>query len=610
MPVFLSPGVFVRETDLSQIIPTVASSSAAIVGASNRGPVNKRVLVTDVKQFIERFGEPDTSVGFMHYASLGYLSDGNQLHVTRVSNGALHSGIVINSNTSTTTSRELAAGEDDIDTFSFTTYTDGLIAIFSENPGSWGNDIRVNITNTNTVENTFDIEVRVNEAGNYVLRERWTVSRQIKTDGFGNQLYLENRINGNSQFIRVKDNVSESNSVLPKHTVSSNYSVGTGNGTITSFSGTVSDVKPLQPLSIKVTVGSDTNILQDDGNGNLVGSVGSGTINYSTGVFSINYNTAPASNATIVLERFIVIQADLDDGANGSAVTDGQINTGWDLYTDPDAVDVRILINGGYATLAVQNKMKDLAERRMDCIAIFDTPANTQKASDAINWRRNTQNINSSYCALYSPQLNVFDQFNDMDVDIPSSGHVAGIYARNDFMREPWTAPAGLQRGLLTLNSLKENYTQGERDAMYVQQINVARTFPGRGTAVWGQKTLQSAESALSRVNVRRLLIILEKSISAALLNSVFELNTEFTRLRIKQQIDSFLNIVLQRNGLTDFRTVVDETNNTPAIVDRNELHVDIYLKPTRAAEFIQLQSVITSSDANFNELIGTGGNF
>ena len=145
---------------------------------------------------------------------------------------------------------------------------------------------------------------------------------------------------------------------------------------------------------------------------------------------------------------------------------------------------------------------------------------------------------------------------------------------------------------------------------MYVQQINVARTFPGRGTAVWGQKTLQSAESALSRVNVRRLLIILEKSISAALLNSVFELNTEFTRLRIKQQIDSFLNIVLQRNGLTDFRTVVDETNNTPAIVDRNELHVDIYLKPTRAAEFIQLQSVITSSDANFNELIGTGGNF
>ena len=610
MPVFLSPGVFVRETDLSQIIPTVASSSAAIVGASNRGPVNKRVLVTDVKQFIERFGEPDTSVGFMHYASLGYLSDGNQLHVTRVSNGALHSGIVINSNTSTTTSRELAAGEDDIDTFSFTTYTDGLIAIFSENPGSWGNDIRVNITNTNTVENTFDIEVRVNEAGNYVLRERWTVSRQIKTDGFGNQLYLENRINGNSQFIRVKDNVSESNSVLPKHTVSSNYSVGTGNGTITSFSGTVSDVKPLQPLSIKVTVGSDTNILQDDGNGNLVGSVGSGTINYSTGVFSINYNTAPASNATIVLERFIVIQADLDDGANGSAVTDGQINTGWDLYTDPDAVDVRILINGGYATLAVQNKMKDLAERRMDCIAIFDTPANTQKASDAINWRRNTQNINSSYCALYSPQLNVFDQFNDMDVDIPSSGHVAGIYARNDFMRDPWTAPAGLQRGLLTLNSLKENYTQGERDAMYVQQINVARTFPGRGTAVWGQKTLQSAESALSRVNVRRLLIILEKSISAALLNSVFELNTEFTRLRIKQQIDSFLNIVLQRNGLTDFRTVVDETNNTPAIVDRNELHVDIYLKPTRAAEFIQLQSVITSSDANFNELIGTGGNF
>ena len=464
MPVFLSPGVFVRETDLSQIIPTVASSSAAIVGASNRGPVNKRVLVTDVKQFIERFGEPDTSVGFMHYASLGYLSDGNQLHVTRVSNGALHSGIVINSNTSTTASRELAAGEDDIDTFSFATYTDGLIAIFSENPGSWGNDIRVNITNTNTVENTFDIEVRVNESGNYVLRERWTVSRQIKTDGFGNQLYLENRINGNSQFIRVKDNVSESNSVLPKHTVSSNYSVGTGNGTITSFSGTVSDTKPLQPLSIKVTVGSDTNILQDDGNGNLVGSVGSGTINYSTGVFSINYNTAPASNATIVLERFIVIQADLDDGANGSAVTDGQINTGWDLYTDPDAVDVRILINGGYATLAVQNKMKDLAERRMDCIAIFDTPANTQKASDAINWRRNTQNINSSYCALYSPQLNVFDQFNDMDVDIPSSGHVAGIYARNDFMRDPWTAPAGLQRGLLTLNSLKRKlYSRRKR---------------------------------------------------------------------------------------------------------------------------------------------------
>jgi phage tail sheath protein FI len=164
--------------------------------------------------------------------------------------------------------------------------------------------------------------------------------------------------------------------------------------------------------------------------------------------------------------------------------------------------------------------------------------------------------------------------------------------------------------GILNVLGVRLNYTQGQRDALYEAQINTIRTFPGQGTMIWGQKTAQSNLSALSSVNVRRLIIVTENSIRNSLVKVVFKLNNKFTRLQVFQMIDQFLRTVKAQNGVYDYKIVCDETNNTPQIIDQNQMNVDVYMKPQRSAEVIQLQTIITRTGANFNELVAQGGNF
>lgn len=604
MAIFLSPGVFTREKDLSQIIPAVATSTSAIVGASNKGPAFKRTLITSDQRYIELFGEPDSAVSYLGYSALAFLKDGNQLWVTRVHNGALHAGVVINSDAATAGSTVLAAGEDDPETFDFTSYSDSLFAIFAENPGTWGNELSVKIGNVNSTNNTFDIEVYLTQNGNTSLVETWTVSREMQTDGFGKQLYLEDRINDKSVYIRVRDNVAAASTLEPKHTVTGE-AVGTGDGATSTFAGTLA-VIPFQRFSLSLTDTVET--FTDDGLGNLLGSAGgTGTVNYSTGVYSVTFNAAPANSQAITVDYASVIEGAFTLGNNGAAVTDSNVIAGWDLYTNPDDVDVRILINGGYSTVPVQLKMKDICEARKDCIALLDVPNDKQSASLALDWRRNTQNFNTSYTALYGPDVRIFDEFNDVELLVPPSGYAAGVYARTDFNTDPWFPPAGVRRGKLSILGLDTKYDQGQRDLLYPNGVNPIRVFPGQGTVVWGQRTQQAEASALDRVNVRRLLIVLEKAISIAELSDVFELNDALTRLLVKQKIDAYLQNILDRRGLQEFLVVIDESNNTPTVIDNKQMNIDVFLKPTQAAEFIQLTAIITRSGASFNELIQAG---
>lgn len=604
MAFYLSPGVYTREKDFSQIIPAVNSSVAAISGASNKGPSFKRTLVTSDQEFLEIFGKPNASVSYMHYSALAFLKDSNQLWVTRVHNGALFSGVVINKDSASANASALSAGEDDPTTFDFSSYTDSLFAVFAENEGTWGNNISVEINSVNETDNTFNIAVYELQNGNNVLVETWTVSREEKVDGNGSQLYLEDRINDKSKYIRVKDNTAEAATVLPKHTVTGEV-IGTGTGLVDNFVGNLSEA-PLQRFSVSITDTVETFI--DDGLGGLIGDQGgSGTINYSTGAFDITFNTNPVDTQDITADYFLSINEDFTQGGNGAAVTNSNLIAGWDLYSDPDQVDVRILIGGGATTVPVQQKLVDICESRKDCISVLDLPADKQSASAAIDWRRNVQNFNTSYAGLYGPHVRIFDEFNDKELLVPPSGHVAGVYARNDFVADPWFAPAGLRRGKLSILGVDTYYDQGKRDILYPNGINPIRVIPGQGKVVWGQRTLLGEESALSRVNVRRLLIVLEKAISIAELNDVFEINDDLTRLLVKQKIDAFLQNVKDRRGLYDFLTVVDTSNNTPTVIDNKQMNIDVFLKPTRSAEAIQLTAIITRTGASFEELIAAG---
>lgn len=523
---YVSPGVYARERDISEIVPNIATTVGAIVGYSAKGDITSPQLITTSQQFIEEYGAP-TPGQYFHYSALAFLENGKQLYCLRVQAGALYGGVKIMTSTSLDENMALAVGLS-AKTFAAVSGEDILFYVFGKDPGTWNNNLSIKVSNVDEVNYTFDIEVfQTDTDGNVNQVESFTVSRKTQVDGYGRQQYLEDAINGISKYIVVADNTSEADTVLPK------------------------------------------------------------------------------AQATTLL---------LAGGYNGSAVGDSEVNTGWDTFANPDDIDVRILINGGYASIAVHAKMKTIAEARKDCIAILDMPYDHLTSVTAmVEWRRETQNINSSYCALYSPWVKVYDQYNDKTVTIPPSGYVASQLAYNDYVAEAWYAPAGFNRGLLNVLGVSDVFTQGERDTLYPAQINPIQMFRGEGTVIWGQKTLQTKASALDRVNVRRLLIVMQKAMSVSLRGFAFEPNNELTRFRVVSMMTEYLEKLGARGafqadtGDRGFRVVCDTTNNTPAVIDSNELRVDVFIKPTRAAEFIQLQTIITRTGVSFDELIARG---
>ena len=527
----ISPGVYTKETDLSNIIPNVSTTTAGLVGYSVKGDITQLRLITNTQQFINEYGEPVPG-NYFHYTALVFLENGNSLYCLRVVNGAKYGGVVIKDTSSGDSNAAITVGVSTPD-FVDDTDSDNLFNVYAKNPGTWNNDVGIRIP-TASIDNalyTFDIEVYVkNVDGNYELKETWTVSRKNQTDGYGRQQYLEDRINGYSEYIVVADG-----------------------------------------------------LLPDD--------------------------TMPkAQTSTLAFAM----------GANGSATSSTHINTGWDFFANPDDVDIRILLNGGETSTEVQTKLKTIAEARKDCIAILDIPyAELTAIASMVTWRNDTQDFNSSYCALYAPWVKWYDQYNDKIVELPPSGFVASQIAYNDYVSQPWFAPAGLNRGVLqSALGLTDVFTEGERDTLYAAQINPLQTFRGDGNVVWGQKMEVTKPSALDRLNVRRLLIILEKAISASLRSFVFEPNSELTRFRVTGMCEEYLDLLYARGAFQSegedkgYKVVCDTTNNTPATIDRNELHVDIYVKPIRMAEYIQLNVIVTSTGTNFSELISKGIQF
>jgi phage tail sheath protein FI len=298
-------------------------------------------------------------------------------------------------------------------------------------------------------------------------------------------------------------------------------------------------------------------------------------------------------------------------------VTDADIIEAFEIYEDPESIDVNILIDSDKST-AVKQKLIEICESRKDCIAVLDVPQSLvlnnsgQEATDLRDFRlglHSTYNLNenTSYAAIYGQWLEIYDKWNGKYRWIPSSGHVAGIYANTDDVTDPWFAPAGLNRGIITnIRKLAFNPNQGKRDIMYKNGINPIVSFSGQGKVVWGQKTMLDKSSAFNRVNVRRLFIILEKSIATAVKYFLFEPNDSFTRLQLINMIEPFLRDVKSRRGIYDFLVVCDSSNKTPERIDRNELWCDIYIKPTRAAEFIVLNFIATKTGASFTEIAAT----
>ena len=268
---------------------------------------------------------------------------------------------------------------------------------------------------------------------------------------------------------------------------------------------------------------------------------------------------------------------------------------------------------GPHDSTVVRHCIGNIAESRKDCLAFFSPEradvvdaATSSAATDNVVDYRNTVNQNSSYAVMDSGWKRGFDKHNDKFRYMPLNGDIAGLCARTDTDRDPFFSPAGFTRGQIKgVVNLPYNPKKAERDKLYQSQVNPVVSFPGEGTLLFGDKTQLTKPSAFDRINVRRLFILLEKAIANAARFQLFEFNDEFTRAQFVSMVEPFLRDIQGRGGIQDFLVVCDDSNNTPEVVDSNRFQGDIFIKPSRAINFIQLNFVAVRSGVEFSEVVG-----
>ena len=314
------------------------------------------------------------------------------------------------------------------------------------------------------------------------------------------------------------------------------------------------------------------------------------------------------------------------DGLSESNATLSVLGEAYDLFVSTEDIDISLILQGqpiggttvvGGETISnyqLANYIIDnICEVRKDCVALIspdkDKVLNNvgREAISLKNWRGALRS--TSYAVLDSGYKYQYDRYNDLYRWIPLNGDIAGLCVRTDANNDAWWSPAGFNRGQIkNIVKLAWNPRKSERDVLYSNGVNPVVTFPGQGTVLFGDKTLQAKPSAFDRINVRRLFIVLEKAISRSAKFSLFEFNDSFTRAQFKNLVTPYLRTIQGRRGITDFLVVCDETNNTPAIIDSNQFVGDIYIKPARSINFIQLNFVAVGTGVQFSEVVGRTG--
>jgi len=303
---------------------------------------------------------------------------------------------------------------------------------------------------------------------------------------------------------------------------------------------------------------------------------------------------------------------EISDYVGTAAVSGSDTATGLQLFADPDTVDVNLLAVPDISHRTIISEMITLCESRADCICLIDVPYG-KSVQQAVAWANGvgggatdpTAAINSSYCAIFYPWVQVFDGYSNSNVWIPPSGHIAGVVAYTDHVADPWWAPAGFNRGKLQdVLDIEHSATQGERDYMYANGnvINPIVDYAGQGIVVYGQRTGTRTSSALDRINVRRMMLYLRKAVSTAVRSLLFEPNDEETWAAFRNLVNPVCDDIKARRGITEFEVVCDETTNTSAVRARNEMRGKVLIVPTRAAEMISIDFVVLNNEAQFSE--------
>ena len=564
----ISPGVNVSEVDLTTVVPSVLTTAGAIAGTFNWGPAFKRIQVDSEITLAQVFSKPTTNTHATFFTAASFLAYGNNLQVVRTANNQVYNA------KANTSAPNLQITNEDVYEASYSGFTNNnqYGAFVARYPGILGNSLTVSVVDSGSYSATWNI----NSIGvaSYVNGAPGTSAQAAAAGASNDELH-----------IIVMD---------------------TG-GLITGVKNTVLEVYQYLSKAFDATDSSgNSNYYRNAIFKNSKYIYAMDPVSYSTTNFTWGYQFTATPYATLTTTQTVALI-----GGTEATTTDSDKLAGYSLFTNADEVDISLVMSSNHSTTVQQYIIDNVVNSRKDCLA-FVSPALSDVVNQAGNEVTNITAWNASlarstsYAVADSGYKYMFDKYSNTYRYIPLNGDIAGLCVNTDNVRDPWFSPAGFNRGnLKNVVKLAWNPNKTQRDTLYAQGVNPVGTFPGNGTVLYGDKTLQTKPSAFDRINVRRLFIVLEKAIANAAKYSLFEFNDETTRAQFVGLVTPFLRDIQGRRGIYDFRVVCDTTNNTPQVIDSNQFVGDIYIKPARSINFIQLNFVAVRTGVDFTEVVG-----
>ena len=667
MAFLVSPGVQIKEIDLTNVVPAVATSIGAIAAAFQKGPVSSVTNISSEEELLEIFGKPQGSSNQFEnwFTAANFLQYSDSIKVVRaesaILNAGANSGILIR--------------DDDHYEASFADGQGSHGEWAARTAGTWGNSIGVQICATAT---TYEQELGssyltvgedavgattvkvddVDASGNAfnvgdLISFFSDSGHDTPVDDFNEYEVTAIDTSDNDLTIRLKDdpNGAGLQSIIPDNSYikrrwkfydlfdgapgTSQWATDNARGSGDEMHIVVYDTTGDITGSVATAAGGRTaGVIEIFGNvsKSSVAKTAQGSSNYYADVIfreskyiywtdHISAGSNWGTDTTTTYTSVIPVTIDsLTGGTDDYAVTAGEMELAYDKFADTESLDINLVMGGSssittdsaagedtYVTMITQ-----LVEGRKDCVG-FVSPYRSASVGVALSSTA-TENVkvafdlcpSSSYMVFDSGYKYMYDKYNDVYRYVPLNGDTAGLCAYTDNVADTWFSPAGYNRGNVRgAIKLSYNPTKAERDILYRARVNPVVNFPGQGVVLFGDKTALSKPSAFDRINVRRLFLVLEKAIATASKFQLFEFNDEFTRAQFRNLVEPFLRDVQGRRGISDFSVKCDATNNTGEVIDRNEFVADIFVKPARSINFITLSFIATRTGVAFSEVGG-----
>jgi len=556
----LSPGVNVSEVDLTTVVPSVLTTAGAFAGTFAWGPAGKVILVDNELNLIKTFGKPNSNSATSFFTAASFLAYGNNLSVVRAI-GATSNNSISNGDTSAVQIKNSDVFES---TYLSANNTNSYGAFVARYPGVLGNSLSVSVCANTTAFSTWSYK-------SYFPSAPGTSAYVSAAGGSNDEMHII-VIDADGLFTGTQGTVLETYGFLSK-------------ASDASLDGATNYYR-------QVIFNQSAYVYSTD-------PVDYGNTALSWGQTANNVFASPI-NQTLNLQK-----------GTDAAVTEGNLESAYDLFSNKEEYDISLVLTGNASANVQQHVIDNVANSRKDCVAFISPPSSAvvnnagNESSSITSWLTSLART-SSYVVADSGYKYMYDKYNNVYRYVPLNGDIAGLCVNTDTIRDPWFSPAGFNRGQIK-NAIKLSWNPNKtyRDTLYSAGVNPVVSFPGQGIVLFGDKTLQNKPSAFDRINVRRLFIVLEKAISQAAQFSLFEFNDEFTRAQFTALVTPFLRDVQGRRGIYDFRVVCDTTNNTPQVIDTNQFVGDIYIKPARSINFIQLNFVAVGTGVDFTTIVG-----